>query len=170
MGGSRGWCSITALRGFSRIVGGVDSKRYILGLHSIAGRDPDGRATHQRFIRQLVELALYALRNLFLRSRETAAPPAYLAFAIGPEVLAIAVQELDARSDENALREAAPLFNDGLIASRSGAARVRWAIFHPGHNKSLIMSPFAIRPNAALPTRPQSRDRLQLAPSTWGAS
>jgi hypothetical protein len=115
MGGSRGWCSITALRGFSRIVGGVDSKRYILGLHSIAGRDPDGRATHQRFIRQLVELALYALRNLFLRSRETAAPPAYLAFAIGPEVLAIAVQELNARSDEDALREAAPLFYDGLM-------------------------------------------------------
>ena len=38
----------------------------------------------------------------------------YLAVSIGPEVLAIAMHELDAQSDEDALQKATPLFHDGL--------------------------------------------------------
>jgi hypothetical protein len=62
----------------------------------------------------LIELALYVLRNLFSRSREPAAPSVYLAYSIGPDFLAIAVQELSAQEDEDALQQATPLFNDGL--------------------------------------------------------
>ena len=68
--------------------------------------------TRQRFER-LIEQALYVLRK-FLRRRESAEPSVYLAFSIGPEVIAIGVHELDAQSDEDALEKATPLFHDGL--------------------------------------------------------
>jgi hypothetical protein len=67
----------------------------------------------QRFERRLIGLRLYVLRKLS-RRRETAAPPVYLAFSIGPEVLAVDVHELDAQNDEDALKRAAPLFHEGL--------------------------------------------------------
>jgi hypothetical protein len=76
-------------------------------------RGSDAMDTHQRFLRQLIELALYVLRK-FSRGRESAAPFGYLAYSIGPEVLAIDVQELDARSDQDALQKATPIFHDGL--------------------------------------------------------
>jgi hypothetical protein len=62
----------------------------------------------------LIELTLYALRKFFSHPREAAPLPPYLAYAISPELLALAVQELNARNDEDALLEAAPFFNDGL--------------------------------------------------------
>jgi hypothetical protein len=71
-------------------------------------------AARQRFRSQLIGLWFYVLRKFSLRRESAAAPSVYLAFAIGPEVLAIGVQELDARNDEDALEKAAPLFHDGL--------------------------------------------------------
>jgi hypothetical protein len=67
-------------------------------------------ATRQRFER-LIELALYLLRK---RERESNAPSLYLAYSIGPEMLATGVYELDAQDDEDALRKATPLFHDEL--------------------------------------------------------
>jgi hypothetical protein len=64
-------------------------------------------------LKRLIGLRLYVLGR-FLRRRESAVPRAYLAFSIGPEVLAIAVRELDAQSDEDALKQATPLFHEGL--------------------------------------------------------
>jgi hypothetical protein len=66
-----------------------------------------------RVERQLIVQGLYALRRLW-RHRERAAPSVYLAFSIGPEMLAVGVWELDARNDEAALEKATPLFNKGL--------------------------------------------------------
>jgi hypothetical protein len=62
---------------------------------------------------QLIGLWLYVLRRLS-RGRESVAPSVYLAFSIGPEVLAIGVHELDVQNDEDALKKASPLFHDGL--------------------------------------------------------
>jgi hypothetical protein len=70
-------------------------------------------ATRQRFKRRLIGLWLYVLRRLWL-PRESATPSIYLAFSIGPEVLAIGVRELDVLNDEDALKKAAPFFHDGL--------------------------------------------------------
>jgi hypothetical protein len=69
-------------------------------------------ATRHGFKRQLIG-GLYALRRLS-RRRESVAPSVYLAFSIGPEVLAIGVRELDVQNDEDALKKASPLFHDGL--------------------------------------------------------
>jgi hypothetical protein len=49
-----------------------------------------------------------------LPRRESAVPLVYLAFSIGPEFLAIGVRELDVLDDEDALKKASPIFNDGL--------------------------------------------------------
>jgi hypothetical protein len=68
--------------------------------------------TRQRFTR-LIEQALYVLRR-FSRRRESAESSIYLAFSIGPEVLAISVYELDAQNDEDALEKATSLFHDEL--------------------------------------------------------
>jgi hypothetical protein len=70
-------------------------------------------AERQRWQSQLIGLWLYIIGRLSRRS-EDAAPSVHLAYSIGPEMLAIAVRELDAKTDEAALREAAPLFHDGL--------------------------------------------------------
>ena len=43
-----------------------------------------------------------------------AVPQTYRAFSIGPEFLAIGVLELDVLDDEDALKKASPIFNDGL--------------------------------------------------------
>jgi hypothetical protein len=69
-------------------------------------------ATRQRFER-LIDLALYLVRK-FSRRRESSVPSVYLAYSIGPEVLALGVYELDAQDDEDALRKATPLFHDEL--------------------------------------------------------
>jgi hypothetical protein len=69
-------------------------------------------ATRQRSKSRLIGLWLYALRKL--SRRHNSAVPAYLAFSIGPEMLAIGVQRLDARSDDVALEKAAPLLHGGL--------------------------------------------------------
>jgi hypothetical protein len=79
-------------------------------------------AAHQMFASRLVELWLYAIHRL---SRRGDTPPSvYLAYSISPEVLAIAVQELDARNDEVALQEATPLSCEALalrgISSTNG--------------------------------------------------
>jgi hypothetical protein len=68
--------------------------------------------TRQRFER-LIEQALYVLHR-FSRRRESAEPSVYLAFSIGPEVLAIGVYELDAQNDKDALEKATSLFHDEL--------------------------------------------------------
>jgi hypothetical protein len=70
-------------------------------------------AAHRRFGKRLIGLLLSAIRKLS-RRHENAAPSVYLAYSIGPEVVAIGVHELDAQNDEIALSEAAPLFHDGL--------------------------------------------------------
>jgi hypothetical protein len=70
-------------------------------------------AAPQRFENQLIGLWLYIIRK-FSRRRENAAPTIYLAYSIGPEMLAILVHELNAPTDEAALREAMPLFHDEL--------------------------------------------------------
>jgi hypothetical protein len=46
--------------------------------------------------------------------RENAKPLVYLAYSIGPEALAVGVDELYAKNDKNALEEATPLFHDRL--------------------------------------------------------
>ena len=56
---------------------------------------------------------LYVLGK-FARPREAAARAVYLAYSIGPEFLAIAVQELDAAEDVAALERAVPLFHEDL--------------------------------------------------------
>jgi hypothetical protein len=69
-------------------------------------------AAHQMFASQLIELWLYVVHK---PSRRRDTPPSvYLAYSIGPEVLAIEVRELDAQNDEDALQKATPLFNEGL--------------------------------------------------------
>jgi hypothetical protein len=70
-------------------------------------------ATRHEFKSQLIGLWLYVLRRLS-RRRESVTPSVYLAFSIGPEVLAIGVCELDVQNDEDALKKASPLFHDGL--------------------------------------------------------
>jgi hypothetical protein len=70
-------------------------------------------ATRRGFKSQLIGLWLYVLRRLS-RRRESVAPSVYLAFSIGPEVLAIGVRELDVQNDEDALKKASALFHDGL--------------------------------------------------------
>jgi hypothetical protein len=69
--------------------------------------------TAQKFKCQLIALSVYVIRGLS-RRREYVAPAVYLAFSIGPEVLAIAVCELDVKSDKDALAKATPLLHDGL--------------------------------------------------------
>jgi hypothetical protein len=61
----------------------------------------------------LIDLGLYVIRKLW-RRRESAASSTYLAFSIGPELLAIGVCELEVQDDGDALAKAAPLFHDGL--------------------------------------------------------
>jgi hypothetical protein len=70
-------------------------------------------ATRQTSERRLIELALYVLRKLSSRPIRTT-PSIYLAFSIGPEMLAVRVHELDVQNDEDALEKAMPLFHDGL--------------------------------------------------------
>jgi hypothetical protein len=70
-------------------------------------------ATRQRLESELIELWLHVLRMLS-RRREGVPPSVYLAFSIGPEMLAIGVRELDVRNDEDALKRAAPFVHDGL--------------------------------------------------------
>jgi hypothetical protein len=62
---------------------------------------------------QLIGLWLYVLRKIS-RRRESGGQSVYLAFSIGPEVVAIGVHELDVQNDEDALKKALPLFHDGL--------------------------------------------------------
>jgi hypothetical protein len=68
--------------------------------------------TRQRFER-LIEQALYVLRRLS-RRLESVEPSVYLAFSIGPEVLATGVYELNAQNDEDALEKAKSLFHNEL--------------------------------------------------------
>jgi hypothetical protein len=68
-------------------------------------------ATRQMIISQLIGLRLYIRRKFSLR-RESGA--VYLAYRIGPEVLAVTVHQLDAQNDEDALKEAAPFFHEEL--------------------------------------------------------
>jgi hypothetical protein len=96
----------------SRIDGVVDTEHYLLGLHNVAGSGPTALPTSQRF-KRLIEQALYVLRR-FSRRRNSAEPSIYLAFSIGPEVLAVGVYELDAQNDEDALEKATSLFHDEL--------------------------------------------------------
>jgi hypothetical protein len=58
-------------------------------------------------------IALYVLRKPSGRPIRTT-PSIYLAFSIGPEMLALCVHELDVQNDEDALERAMPLFHDGL--------------------------------------------------------
>jgi hypothetical protein len=70
-------------------------------------------ATQQMLINQLMGLRLY-VRRVFSLRRESDTTSVYLAYGIGPEVLAVSVRELNAQNDEDALKEATPLFHDGL--------------------------------------------------------
>jgi hypothetical protein len=70
-------------------------------------------ATRQMLINQLMGLRLYVHRKFSLR-RESDAASAYLAYGIGPDVLAVTVHDLTAQNDKDALQEAAPLFHEGL--------------------------------------------------------
>ena len=70
-------------------------------------------ATRHEFKSQLIGQWLHVLRRLS-RRRESVAPSNYLAFSIGPEVIAVGVRELDVQNDEDALKKASPLFHDGL--------------------------------------------------------
>jgi hypothetical protein len=70
-------------------------------------------AAHQKLQNQLIGLWLYRIRKIS-RRRKDAAPRIYLAYSIGPEMLAILARELDALTDEAALREAIPLFHNAL--------------------------------------------------------
>jgi hypothetical protein len=67
----------------------------------------------QRFEGPLIGLWFYII-NRFFRRAENAVLKTFLAYSIGPEMLAIAVRELEAQNDEAALSEATPLFHDGL--------------------------------------------------------
>jgi hypothetical protein len=70
-------------------------------------------AAGQMIINQLIGLRLYIQGKFSLR-RESDAASVYLAYGIGPEVLAVTVHELNARNDEDALKEATPLFREEL--------------------------------------------------------
>jgi hypothetical protein len=70
-------------------------------------------ATGQMIINQLIGLRLYIQGKFSLR-RESDAASVYLAYGIGPEVLAVTVHELNAQNDEGALKEATPLFHEEL--------------------------------------------------------
>jgi hypothetical protein len=70
-------------------------------------------AKGQMIITQLIGLRLYIQGKFSLR-RESDAASVYLAYGIGPEVLAVTVHELNARNDEDALKEATPLFHKEL--------------------------------------------------------
>jgi lipid-A-disaccharide synthase-like uncharacterized protein len=69
-------------------------------------------AAHHMFASRFVELWFYVVRRLS-RRRDTL-PSVYLAYSIGPEVLALEVHELDAQDDDDALQQATPLFHEGL--------------------------------------------------------
>jgi hypothetical protein len=73
---------------------------------------PTAYRRRQRYER-LIGLARYVLSRLS-RRRENAKPLVYLAYSIGPEALAVGVDELCAKNDKNALEEATPLFHDRL--------------------------------------------------------
>jgi hypothetical protein len=62
---------------------------------------------------QVIGFGLYILDKISGR-RENGAPSVYLAFSIGPEALAVRVDQLDVQTDEDALVKASPLFHDGL--------------------------------------------------------
>jgi hypothetical protein len=70
-------------------------------------------ATPQMIISHLMGLRLYIHRK-FSRHRESDAASVYLAYGIGPEVLPVTVRELNAQNDEDALKEATPLFHQEL--------------------------------------------------------
>jgi hypothetical protein len=82
-----------------------------------AGRDaplwPQVNFKRQIIGMQLIGLWQYVFGK-FSPRRESAALSDYLAFSISPEVLAIAVHELDAQDDDEALKKAIPLFHDEL--------------------------------------------------------
>jgi hypothetical protein len=61
----------------------------------------------------MIGLGIHVFGKILCR-RENAGPSRYLAYPVGPEVLAIGVHELDAQNDQAALSEAIPLFHDGL--------------------------------------------------------
>jgi hypothetical protein len=108
----------------------------------------------QRFEGLLIGLWFYII-NRFFRRAENAVPKTYLAYSIGPEMLAIAVRELEAQNDEAALSEATPLFHDGLkrievwCGSRSAAPRrgehlrltVTTSRGHAGARSAVLMVP-----------------------------
>jgi hypothetical protein len=70
-------------------------------------------APRHGFKSQLIGLWRYLLHRLLPR-RKSVVPLVYLAFSIGPELLAIGVRELDVQNDEDALKKASPIFHDGL--------------------------------------------------------
>jgi hypothetical protein len=70
-------------------------------------------ATRYMIINQLIGLLLYIRRKFSLRGERVVAS-VYLAYGIGPEMLAVTVRELNAQNDEDALQEAAPLFREEL--------------------------------------------------------
>jgi len=70
-------------------------------------------AARRRFQSQLIGVWLYVPRKL-PRRRQSVVPSVYLAFSIGPQALAIRINELDVQSDEDALEKATLLFHDGL--------------------------------------------------------
>jgi hypothetical protein len=65
-------------------------------------------------ISQLIGFWSYVLPRVLKRGSGSAVPQTYRAFSIGPEWLAIGVLELDVLDDEDALKKASPIFNDGL--------------------------------------------------------
>jgi hypothetical protein len=72
-------------------------------------RDSTTLTTRERSRSLVIGLGLHVFG-----SRESAAPLRYLAYLVGPQVLAIGVHELKSQNDEAALSEAIPLFHDGL--------------------------------------------------------
>jgi hypothetical protein len=69
-------------------------------------------AIRQTIISQLLGLRPYIRRKFSFRESDAAS--VYLAYGIGPEVLAVTVRELNAQNDEDALKEATPLFHEEL--------------------------------------------------------
>jgi hypothetical protein len=110
----KGGCSHDCASGvFAGIDGVMDTKRYLLDLHSGAGQVSSDMVARQKFKSQLIELLRYVLRKLS-RRHESVVPSVYVAFSIGPEEHAIGVYELGIQNDEDALRKATLLFHDGL--------------------------------------------------------
>jgi hypothetical protein len=69
-------------------------------------------AIRQMIISQLIGLRPYIRRKFWFRESDAAS--VHLAYGIGPEVLAVTVRELNAQNDEDALKEATPLFHEEL--------------------------------------------------------